>query len=523
MTDGDGEKALAPTEVLKATVQVTEAAGVNAPILLRFGDVADETAAWWSAERDKQLRDFWHKEPLLASAIYTLMTRQAAFDWVLDGPPRAVSKAHDILAYADLGAGWVDYIEKGTQDLCTQDNAWFTEIIRPKGAGPEVAPIGIAHLDSARCTRTGDPENPVLYTDRKGGKHLLKWWQVFILTEMPSPIETMNGMGFCAVSRVLKAAQILRDIATYKAEKVSSKPQRGIWFIQGIRKSVIEDALKEAEEEEANKALRRFVMPKLIASLDPGVSINVHQIDFASLPDGFDEETTLRWYIAQLAMGFGTDYQEFAPMPGQKLGAGAQSEVMAQKARGKGSALFRKMLEFALNQYVLPQSVDFKFVITDPAEEAEKALVARTRAEERKIRLDSGEISIPEARQLALDTGDLPPEMMERDVTTETQAADITGPPEEALRPQEAGEVPTGGGEEVPAKGFFRGCQKENTVAGYQRAPAGQTDPALRRRPGEMAGRMGSKDIPGSVEGIPEKAQSIKKIVGTEAGGASRR
>lgn len=463
MTDGDGEgqKALAPTEVLKATVQVTEAAGVNAPILLRFGDVADEMAAWWSPQRDKQLREFWHKEPLLASAIYTLMTRQAAFDWVLDGPPRAVSKAHDVLAYADLGAGWMSFIAKGTQDLCTQDNGWFIEVIRPKGTGPEVAPIGIAHLDSGRCIRTADPESPVLYIDRKGEKHLLKWWQVIVLTEMPSPIETMNGVGFCAVSRVLKAAQILRDIATYKAEKLSSKTNRAIYLIQGIRTSVIYDALKEAEEEEANKAFKRFVAPKIIGSLDTGQPINVHTIEMASLPDGFDEETTLRWYIAQLAMGFGTDYQEFAPMPGQKLGAGAQSEVMAQKARGKAPAFFRKMLEFALNQYVLSQSVHFKFVVADPDEEAEKAAVAKTRAEERQIRLDSGEISIPEARQLALDSGDLPPEMMERDITTETQAADTTGPPDEALRPG-------GGGAEVPAKTFFRGGQKADTVPGRE-------------------------------------------------------
>lgn len=451
MSDGDGQKALAPAEVLKASVQ--EVGEVNAPILLRIAGIAEEITAWWSYQRDIELRAFWRTEPILASAIYTVMSRQAAFTWTLDGPPRAVKRAHDILSYSDLGQGWVSLIEKGTEEICTQDNGWFLEIIRPKGAGPEQAPIGIAHLDSSACRRTGDPEIPVVYTDRKGVKHALKWYQVIMLAEMPSPIQTMNGVGFCAVSRVLKAAQILRDIATYKAEKVSSKVNRAIYLIQGIRTSVIRDGLKEAEEEETNKAFARFVMPKIIGSLDPSVPVNVHTLDMASLPDGFDEETTLRWYIAQLAMGFGTDYQEFAPMPGQKLGTGAQAEVMAQKARGKGSALFRKRLEFAINQYILPQSVDFKFVVVDPEEEADKARVARERAEERKIRIDSGEINVAEARQLALDAGDLPPEMMERDITEETQARDVEGAPEERERPREGEtEAPKEGGEEASAK-----------------------------------------------------------------------
>jgi len=480
MSDGDGEatKALAPPEVLAASVQVSEGL-VNAPILLRFAGVADEIAQWWSAQRDQELRKFWRTEPLLASAIYTVMSRQAALDWTLDGPPRAVKRAHDILTHADLGQGWISFIEKGTEDLCTQDNGWFIEIIRPKGAGPEQAPIGIAHLDAGACTRTGDAEIPLIYKDKKGIKHFLKWWQVIMLAEMPSPIQTMNGVGFCAVSRVLKAAQILRDIGTYKKEKVSSKPQRGLWFVQGIRQSIIVDALKEAEEEEANKGLTRFVMPKIIASLDAGQPINVHQLDFASLPEGFDEESTLRWYIAQLAMGFGTDYQEFAPMPGQKLGTGAQAEVMAQKARGKAPAVFRKRLEFALNQYILPASVDFKITVSDAEEERENAQIGLLRAEQRQIRIDSGEISIPEARQLALDDGDLPPEMMERDITEETQARDTEGVADEERRPAE-------GGGEASAKTFFR-REEAHPEYGRQRASAGQANPAFRRRPRDVA------------------------------------
>jgi predicted peroxiredoxin len=469
---GEREKAFTPpTDVLKGTVQVVGDGSAGAPIFLNFLKTADEIAAWWSAQRDRELRDFWRKESLLASAIYTVVSRQAAFSWTLDGPPKAVARVHDILTYADLGLGWVGFVEKITEELETQDNGAFIEIIRPKGAGPEVAPIGIAHLDSGACMRTGNPENPVLYLDRKGNAHLLKWWQVAAIAEMPSPIQTMNGVGFCAVSRVLMAAQILRDIAIYKREKVSGQAQRSIWLVQGISNAVIRDGLKEAAEEEVTKGFRRFVTAKVIAAMDSTVEVRATELNFASLPDNYEEETTLRWYIAQLAMGFGTDYQEFAPMPGQKLGSGAQAEVQAQKARGKGPALFQKILEFVINMYLCPESVTFKIVETDPGEELQKAMVAKTRAEERSIRILSGEIDTEQARQLALDAGDLPAEMVAKDVTPETRAEDTEAPPKEEKRPETAGaqdgqgQGADGGGDlEASAKGFFRRYQERRGI-----------------------------------------------------------
>ena len=53
--------------------------------------------------------------------------------------------------------------------------------------------IGIGHLDSNQCQRTGNPEIPVLYTDRNTKIHKLKWYEVIPFSEFPSPIEKMNG------------------------------------------------------------------------------------------------------------------------------------------------------------------------------------------------------------------------------------------------------------------------------------------------------------------------------------------
>src|SRR3990170_4702742 len=83
--------------------------------------------------------------------------------------------------------------------------------------------IGIAHLDAGHCMRTSDPEYPVIYTDRNGALHKLGWWQIIPLVEMPSTIEELNGIGYCALTRILRAAQILRNISVYEDEKIGGR------------------------------------------------------------------------------------------------------------------------------------------------------------------------------------------------------------------------------------------------------------------------------------------------------------
>jgi hypothetical protein len=223
---------------------------------------------------------------------------------------------------------------------------------------------------------------------------------------------------------VLRSAQILRDMAIYRGEKAGGRFAEAIYALGGVKSQDIKDVRDRMEAQADNQGLVRYLGPLIVGSLDPGTAVSVAKLELKSLPEGFDFDQELKWYISSLALGFGRDYQDFAPLPAGNLGTGQQSEVLHLKARGKGPAAFMRMLEQAFNFHgVMPRTVTFRFQEQDIAEEQQEANVKKTRAETRKIQLDSFEISAPIARQIAADDGDLKPEYLEAigegDVTPE--------------------------------------------------------------------------------------------------------
>ena len=75
-------------------------------VVLSFASAADTMPAWGTAPgmRDQMLRAFWPTEDILASALFTTVSKYAAFGWTLDGPPRTVKAYQDLLHGADQGA-----------------------------------------------------------------------------------------------------------------------------------------------------------------------------------------------------------------------------------------------------------------------------------------------------------------------------------------------------------------------------------------------------------------------------------
>ncbi len=137
----------------------------ESPLVFHMASVADNFPAWPSRQRDVEMHRFWRTEPTLAGAVYSMVAKVAALDYKLTGPGKAVTRARNMLTQADLGRGWPVFIQKVVQDILTQDNGGWVEIIRREGAGPMAPVQGIAHLDSQRCMRTGDIRTPVMYID----------------------------------------------------------------------------------------------------------------------------------------------------------------------------------------------------------------------------------------------------------------------------------------------------------------------------------------------------------------------
>ena len=422
--------------------------------IMRFSQYDTIMPSYWSQERDDFLRAFWKEESTLSSAIYSIASRNAAFGWELFGRKEDVEYAQQLLQFADFGGGWQQLIEKTTQDYLTTDNGAFWEVIRPSkikidGVDYEVVsadfrngtkdlhyikdgllyeigdkaydiydspldlPIGIAHLDSGRVTRTGDKDIPYLYRDEDGKEHMLRWWQVISFVDMPSPIAEMNGVGFCAISRAFRYAHTVQSMSIYKDEKLSGRFNRAI-HITNADPDVLNDQIAQAMAENDNRGLLRYSQPVVATTFDPTTVPSVATIDLASIPDGFTEESTMDWYIAILALALGVDYSFLAPLPGKGLGTASQSETMARQARGKSSRLFMDMVTSAINfKGILPASVQFKFNERDTQQETEEETSKQARAKTRQLMIANGEISPQISRQLANDSGDLPTKYLE--------------------------------------------------------------------------------------------------------------
>lgn len=398
-----------PVDTKSVIKEPNESSPIYNDLVIRLSTVADDITPWspHPKYRDSELRKFWPTEPLLASAIYSTAARYAAFGWTLTGPPRTVNIVQSILHGVEFGKGWVPFILKVIIDLFTQDNGAFIEIVRASDS--ETSPvISLNHLDSNRCIRTGRRKVPVIYYDNQSNAHELKWYQVIDLVEMPSPIEEARGIQYSAVTRLLRSAQIMRDISIYKREKISGRFTRAIHLVSGVQRQTIVNEISNAREQADNAGMIRYMEPVIVASLDPTANVSVATIELASLPEGFDPESELRWYVNQLALAFGTDYQDFAPLPGGNLGTAQQSQTLHLKSRGKGPKLFMSMLEHIFNFHgVLPNTVTFMFGDQDVAEDMEHAELRKMRAQEREVRIRCGEITPQVARQLAVDCGDL--------------------------------------------------------------------------------------------------------------------
>lgn len=372
---------------------------------------ADQITPWGRGVgiRDRQLRDFWPTEPYLAGAMANVAMRNSVFNWEIKGPARVAQAVTDILTSAIAGDtfGWVAWMQKFSQDLYGQDNGAFIELIRDEGVdassrfrGPLAPVLGIANLDSNQCTRTGDPGTPVIYTDRNGGRHKLQWYQVVSFADYPSAIERMNGVGYCSVTRVLRMAQIARSISIYTDEKISGRQYKQIHFVSGVNRMEIQDELKRGQEEANNSGMIRFLLPAIVAGLDPERPVSTASIDLASLPDGFNLDEQMKWYISNLALGFGVDYQEFAPLPGGNIGSSQQSMILHRKGSGKGPAvLMRTLAEGFRNYGVLPRGCEMRFNDKDEQEEIEREQVRKGALEEYSMAIRNFILTPQAARQ----------------------------------------------------------------------------------------------------------------------------
>ncbi len=390
---------------------------------------------WWSTSRDAKLREFWKSGDHLSGAVYTMESKMTSIPFRVVARDQSIKEhvrqADRITAFvaagAEFGGGWGEFYGKFVEDLLTVDNGAFAEVI---GAGEPTGPIlgqpiTIAHLDSHRCQRTGNPLFPVLYEDLNGRQYKLHYSRVMFTAQMASPIAEMFGVGFCSVSRCISVAQTLIDILTYKQEKLGSRPHRAIILTQGgLDPKDLQDAFNIAENQMDNQLLTRF--SKVIiggSSSMPDADMKVFEL--SQLPDGFNEETSVMLGMATIALAFGVDAREL--FPAMTSGA-TRADALLQhlKQRGKGPGQILQATEQLFNYKFLPSHLKFEFDFQDDAQDRQVAEIHQIRSNTRRQDIDSGVADIHTARELALLDGDITRSQFERLELDDGRLADGT-------------------------------------------------------------------------------------------------
>ena len=385
---------------------------------------------WWSQARDRDLRKFFMGSDHLSGALYTMVARLTTIPFKIIPIDSTVTRHVQNAAYIErnlyemtnLGKGWNSGYGSFILDYLTQDNGGFMEVL---GKGPKDGPItglplGLNHLDSNLVTRTRDPEYPAVYTDLQGKKYKLHYTRVIESSSLPSADIKMNSVGFSGVSRCINTAQHLIDISTFEQEKLGSRPSRSILVGSKISTKDLALAFQVADQQMSNEGLSRFAKSVFIGN--PTLDINLDIVDLASLPDGYDKDTSIKLGMAAIALAFGVDLREL--WPATITGATkADASIQHMKARGKAIGEILQMTTRQIEQKFLPPYLRMVHDFTDDEEDAARATILNTRSQayerlvavegltQRTIRekmLEDGSISKVQFQTMELESGRLP-------------------------------------------------------------------------------------------------------------------
>lgn len=362
---------------------------------------------YWSRTRDILLRQTPLRQAMWGDIVYKAATRVAAYGWVItDGAKsqRRVSKTQNLLHDADFGAGWVKLVEKLVKDFSCTDNGAFLEVIRQSNArGSKV--LGIRHLDSLRCWRTGDPSYPVAYQDLLGRFHLLKDYQVIDFVDMPSSDVRLRGVGQCAASRAYTGIATLQYLDRYTMEKLSGRHQQVV-FVNGVNREQLRGALTQAEADAVNEGFVRYFGTAFLTTMRPEAP-QTAVVPLSGLPDNVNIPDVQRACYLLMCHSIGMFIGEIQPLEGQ-YGTGTQSVLLSDAAQGQGLASFLAQWEHRFSRDVAPSTTTFAFDNkNDVREQQSRANVAARRVETRKLQVEFGELTTDQARQMAADVGDI--------------------------------------------------------------------------------------------------------------------
>ena len=405
---------------------------------------------YWSPRRDWVLSNTPKKEDMWGSAVAIATTKFAAHGFTIKDSTdsqRKVSASQELLKRADGGQGWVTFAQKIMRDLLTTDNGVFIAVRRdgdevqkirvkaersiqganPAGyadasvtiSNPGAKITGLYHLDSLRCIRTGNLAYPLRYYSLQGWQQIYRWDQVLMYADQPSPRAEHFGVGECAASRAYHTIAKLSAMEQLVYENLTGGGANKLVFLQGINDPTLQAILNSGKADAQARGLV-YYLGTILGAIPSDTPITSIEIRLKELLTSFVPKDERDNGYLIYANAIGVPVQSIQPLSGQGLGTGTQTVVLDDQASGQGALpAFLKWWEQTVSDRVLPKTTELTFTDeNDLRDQKLRAEVQKLRADTRAVQIGDGEISPAMARQMAVDSEDLPEELVGSDATS---------------------------------------------------------------------------------------------------------
>lgn len=379
--------------------------------IMDWGLRSENKAPAWQKDtrvRDKWLRDFWRKEPLLSGVLSSAIAIDANRGWRMVGGVRQVSTYSSIFLNAEDGSGWRFYIGQQAGSYYWGDLGGITEFGRSFMKGPL---RGLYTVDHARCRRKSSRKKPLEYFPDGGKSQLFGRNDFMRVVSMPTEDETMLGIGYCFISRALIIAQLMIGIYNHELGEVGAKAPRGLLLLLNISQEQWDEAMAQRDAE--RRGDEQYYNALAVLATPMGMSnVDAKLIALSQLPKGFDREKWVDILMYSYALDIGFDPSEFWVVKHGSLGRGTETDVQDKKATGKGSVSFIRAWQDGISPE-LPQTLMLEFDERDSRGDLFGAKVEQIYAKIAGDLSAGGLLSIEEARAYMAERKIIPPEWTE--------------------------------------------------------------------------------------------------------------
>lgn len=394
---------------------------------------------YWSKARDAVLIQTIKREPFwngaVKKAIAKGVTQQYDFKFNDRNQPTA-ERMQDLFKNTNGRRGFKHFLNQHLQDYFLTDNGAFIEIDRENNKQPGSKIIGLYHLDSMRCYRTGDPDVPVVYADLHNNYHFLAWWQVWDIADTPNARNNYYGVGDCAAAGAYERIRRMVAIRLLQYQMMTAGTPHAFTALGGVTPQQLADWKKTNESDRLSRGLTVFGghMMAAIMTKDPVSSVTIPLME---LPKNYNEPDEIEQAAVEYSAVLGIAKTDLKALTGRMSGTATQADVMDQQNEQGGLALWSGAFEDFINEMVMPSTISFFWNFDKAKMKKSEADIANAYATAATAMVTGGMLDAVKANNWLVDKDVLDKEYLaEQDVTQTAMLSEDDKPDVVDVEPQ---------------------------------------------------------------------------------------